>query len=165
MPPRSQRPDRPSRCSMRVGAHFEPCCCINALTQACGLQKLTKRFPPRPAACVTAAPAPKAGKISESGDGSALCAQRSMIVTSMQLTISSRRDIAVLQKESPCFRTERMSIVVRSILEDRRSAQKIAGEVRYVYLYTTTLSGTAGNSAQLGRGGPCWLLRFSLLVR
>jgi len=26
-----------------------------------------------------------------------------MIVTSMQLTISSRRDIAVLQKESPSF--------------------------------------------------------------
>jgi len=59
-----------------------------------------KRFPPRPAACVTAAPARKAGKVLEREDGSALCAERSMIVTSMQLTISSRRDIAVLRKES-----------------------------------------------------------------
>jgi len=32
-----------------------------------------------------------------------------MIVTSMQLKISSRRDIAVLQKESRSFRAERMS--------------------------------------------------------
>jgi hypothetical protein len=41
-----------------------------------------------------------------SGDGSALCAKRSMIVTSMQLTISSRRDIAVLQKESSALEGE-----------------------------------------------------------
>jgi hypothetical protein len=34
-----------------------------------------------------------------------------MIVTSMQLTLSSRRDIAVLQKESPSFWAERMSIL------------------------------------------------------
>src|SRR6202023_2520343 len=40
------------------------------------------------------------------GDGSALCAERSMIVTSMQLTISSRRDIAVLQKESSALEGE-----------------------------------------------------------
>src|SRR5271155_2665933 len=106
MPPLWLRPDWPSRCSMRDGAHFEPCCCISALTQACGLMKSTKRFPPRPAACVTAAPALKAGKILESGDGSALCAKRSMIVTSMQLTISSRRDIAVLQKESSALEGE-----------------------------------------------------------
>jgi hypothetical protein len=32
-----------------------------------------------------------------------------MIVTSIQLKSSSRRDIAVLQKESPSFRVERMS--------------------------------------------------------
>jgi len=32
-----------------------------------------------------------------------------MIVTSMQLKISSRRDIAVLQKESSSFRAKRMS--------------------------------------------------------
>src|ERR1700677_2436982 len=112
MPPRSPRPDRPSRCSMRAGAHFEPCCSISARTQACGLRKSMKRFPPRPAACVTAAPARKAGKILEPGDGSALCAKRSMIVTSMQLIKSSRRDIAVLQKESPSLRAERMSRLV-----------------------------------------------------
>src|SRR5271170_5480836 len=106
MPPLWLRPDWPSRCSMRDGAHSEPCCCTSALTQACGLMKSMKRFPPRPAACVTAAPAPKAGKILESGDGSALCAKRSMIVTSMQLTISSRRDIAVLQKESSALEGE-----------------------------------------------------------
>src|ERR1700692_4939102 len=100
MPLPSPRPDRPSRCSMRGGAHFEPCCSISALTQACGSKKSMKRFPPRPAACVTAAPAPKAGKILESEDGSALCAERCTIVTSMHLIISSRRDIAVLQKES-----------------------------------------------------------------
>jgi hypothetical protein len=35
-----------------------------------------------------------------------LCAKRSMIVTSMQLTISSRRDIAVLQKESSVLEGE-----------------------------------------------------------
>jgi hypothetical protein len=68
--------------------------------------KSMKRFPPRTAACVTAAPAPKAGKILESGDASALCAERSTIVTSMQLTISSRRDIAVLQKESSALEGE-----------------------------------------------------------
>src|ERR1700722_19437195 len=106
MPPLSLRPDWPSRCSMRAGAHFEPCCSTSALTQACGSMKSMKRFPPRPAACVTAAPAPKAGKILESGDGRALCAERSMIVTSMQLTISSRRDIAVLQKESSSLEGE-----------------------------------------------------------
>src|SRR5258708_28303750 len=106
MPPLWQRPDWPSRCSMPVGAHFEPCCSTSALTQACGLMKSMKRFPPRPAACVTAAPAPKAGKILESEDGSALCAKRSMIVTSMQLTSSSRRDIAVLQKESLALKGE-----------------------------------------------------------
>jgi hypothetical protein len=68
--------------------------------------KSMKRFPPRPAACVTAAPALKAGKILESEDGSALCAKRSMIVTLMQLTISSRRDIAALQKESSALEGE-----------------------------------------------------------
>src|SRR6267378_245132 len=106
MPPLWQRPDWPSRCSMRAGAHFEPCCCTSARTQACGLMKSMKRFPPRPAASVTAAPALKAGKILESEDGSALCAERSMIVTSTQLTISSRRDIAVLQKESSALEGE-----------------------------------------------------------
>src|SRR6202521_3198122 len=106
MPPLSQRPDWPSRCSMRAGVHSEPCCSINALTQACGLMKSMKRFPPRPAACVTAAPAQKAGKILESEDGSALCAERSMIVTSTHLIISSRRDIAVLQKESSALEGE-----------------------------------------------------------
>src|ERR1700719_2786970 len=106
MPPRWQRPDWPSRCSMRAGAHSEPCCCTNAMTQACGLMKSMKHFPPRPAACVTAAPAQKAGKILESEGGSALCAERSMIVTSMQLTLSSRRDIAVLQKESSAIEGE-----------------------------------------------------------
>src|SRR5260221_710830 len=61
MPLRWLRPDWPSRCSMPVGAHFEPCCSTSALTQACGLIKSMKRFPPRPAACVTAALALKAG--------------------------------------------------------------------------------------------------------
>jgi hypothetical protein len=60
-----QRLDWPSRCSMRVGVHSEPCCCTNAMTQACGLMKSMKRFPPRPAAGVTAAPALEAGKILE----------------------------------------------------------------------------------------------------
>src|SRR5258707_13643443 len=106
MPPLSQSRDAQSRCSMPAGVHSEPCCCTSAQTQACGSMKSMKRFPPRPAACVTAAPAPKAGKILESGDGSALCAKRSMIVTSMQLTISSRRDIAVLQKESSSLEGE-----------------------------------------------------------
>src|SRR3984957_21244640 len=106
MPLLSQRPEWPSRCSMPVGVHSEPCCSTSALTQACGSMKSMKRFPPRPAAGVTAAPAPKAGKILESGDGRALCAERSMIVTSMQLTISSRRDIAVLQKESSSLQGE-----------------------------------------------------------
>src|SRR5579863_363619 len=122
MPPLSQRPDRPSRCSMRAGAHFEPCCCTSALTQARGLMKSMKRFPPRPAAGVTAAPAPKAGKILESGDGSALCAERSMIVTSMQLTLSSRRDIAVLQKESSALEGEedvKFSSFICKTVEDR----------------------------------------------
>jgi hypothetical protein len=39
-----------------------------------------------------------------------------MIVTSMKLKISSRRDIAVLQKESPAFGPERMSIKQRTLL-------------------------------------------------
>src|SRR5216684_2965906 len=119
MPPLWLRPDWPSRCSMRAGVRSEPCCCTSALTQACGLQKSMKPFPPRPAACVTAAPALKAGKILESEDGSALCAERSMIVTSMQLTLSSRRDIAVLQKESSALEGEEDvnfgSFVVRSL--------------------------------------------------
>ncbi len=37
----------------------------NALTQAYGSMKSMKRFPPGPAACVTAAPARKAGKVLE----------------------------------------------------------------------------------------------------
>src|SRR6266478_8647098 len=130
MPPRSQRPDKPSRCSMRAGAHFEPCCCINALTQACGSRKSMKRFPPRPAACVKAAPALKAGKILESGDGSALCAERSMIVTSMQLTLSSRRDIAVLQKESSALEGEEDVKVARLSLQRCDRPKPLAPEQR-----------------------------------
>ena len=86
--------------------HANWLCGLAREVNTCGLRKSMKRFPPRPAACVTAAPAPKAGKILESEDGSALCAERSMIVTSMQLTISSRRDIAVLQKESSALEGE-----------------------------------------------------------
>src|SRR5258705_13920963 len=100
MPPLWQRPDKPSRCSMRAGAHSEPCCCTNAMTQACGLMKSMKRFPPRPAACVTAAPAPKAGKILESEEGSKLFAKRAKIVTSMQLTSFSRPNMTGWQNES-----------------------------------------------------------------
>jgi hypothetical protein len=48
----------------------------------------------------------QAGKILESGEGGAPCAERPMIETSMQLTISSRRDIAVLQKESSAIEGE-----------------------------------------------------------
>jgi hypothetical protein len=60
----------------------------------------------RPAACVAATPARQAGRVLESGDGSAVFAERSMIVTSMQPKISSRRDIAVLLKESPSLEGE-----------------------------------------------------------
>ena len=51
-----------------------------------------------------------------------------MIVTSIQLKISSRRDIAVLQKESLPFRAERMSILgmVRRMLIECLSALRIA---------------------------------------
>ena len=58
------------------------------------------------AAGVTAALARKAGEVLESEDGGAVCAERSMIVTAMQLKISSRRDIAVLQKESSSLEGE-----------------------------------------------------------
>jgi hypothetical protein len=42
----------------------------------------------------------------ESEDGGVVFAERSMIVTSMQPTISSRRDIAVLRKEFSSFEGE-----------------------------------------------------------
>jgi hypothetical protein len=48
-----------------------------------------------------------------------------MIVTSMQLTLSSRRDIAVLQKESPSFWAKRMSIIVLPLGGERLNIVKI----------------------------------------
>ena len=54
-----------SRYLMRGGVPLELCFGTNALTQTCGSMKSMKRFLPRPAACVTAAPAPKAGKVLE----------------------------------------------------------------------------------------------------
>jgi hypothetical protein len=47
-----------------------------------------------------------------------------MIVTSMQLTISSRRDIAVLQKESSALEGEedvKLGVIIESLTTGRRA--------------------------------------------
>jgi len=100
MPPLSQRPDWPSRCSMRVGAHFEPCCSINAMTQACGSMKSMKRFPPRPAACVDSRAGPKGRKdLGIRGWQCTVCgAIHDRNVNAAHIILAA--DIAVLQKES-----------------------------------------------------------------
>src|ERR1700722_4044241 len=67
---------------------------------------------------------------------------------------------------TPPKNTNRATVICCTLYpQDRRTAHKITAAVRYVCLYITTLSGIPGNSAKLERGGPCWLLRSSLLVR
>jgi len=68
--------------------------------------KSMKRFSTQDCSVCKSRAGPKGRKDLGIRDGSALCAERSMIVTSMQLTISSRRDIAVLQKESSALEGE-----------------------------------------------------------
>jgi putative transposase len=50
------------------GVRLEPCFGINAMTQGYGSMKSMKRFPPRPATCVTAVQARKAWRVLESED-------------------------------------------------------------------------------------------------
>lgn len=92
---------------MRVEGCFEPCSGTNAMMQACGSRKPTKRIQPKPVRAASLARGQKVSQVSEYENGRERYAAHITSATSTPPSTFSRSDVAVSEEEYPPFPRKR----------------------------------------------------------